>query len=177
MKRNLPLAQVYRLLEPGPVILVTTAQKGKPNVMTLSWQTMMEFEPPLIGCILSNRNYSFKALKTTGECVLNIPAASLAKTVVGCGNTTGARVDKFKKFKLTPLPAAEVKAPLVKECFANLECKVVDARLVNQYNLFILEVVKAWIDPAQKNAKTLHHQGKGLFAVDGKRLKLPSKMK
>ena len=144
--------------------------------MTMSWQTMMEFEPPLVGCVISGRNYSFDALTATKECVLNIPSMELAKQVVGVGNCSGSKVDKFKKFKLTPLPAAQVKPPLIAECFANLECKVVDTRMVNKYNFFVLEVVKAWSDPAQKNPRTLHHQGKGVFVVDGDTLKLPSRM-
>jgi flavin reductase (DIM6/NTAB) family NADH-FMN oxidoreductase RutF len=85
-------------------------------------------------------------------------------------------VDKFERFGLTPLPAQRVASPLVAECFANLECKVADTHLVNKYNLFVLEVIKAWIDPAQKNPKTIHHRGYGRFAVDGKMIKLKSKM-
>ena len=63
------------------------------------------------------------------------------------------------------------------ECFANLECKVIDSRLVNRYDLFILEVVKAWADPKQKNAKTIHHHGYGSFVVDGETITLKSKMR
>jgi len=176
-KRTLPLSRVYRLLEPGPVVLVTTAHKSRANIMTLSWHTMMEFEPPLVGCVISGRNHSFDALRITKECVLNIPAANLAKQVVGVGNCSGSKVDKFKKFKLTPLPASQVAPPLIAECYANLECRVADTRMVNKYNFFVLEVVKAWIDPSMKNPHTLHHCGKGVFMVAGKTIKLPSKMK
>jgi flavin reductase (DIM6/NTAB) family NADH-FMN oxidoreductase RutF len=175
-KKSFPLSRVYRLLEPGPVVLVTTAHKGKPNIMTMSWHTMMEFEPPLVGCVISGRNYSFDALRKTKECVLNIPTVELAKQVVGIGNCSGSQVDKFKKFKLTAMPASQVAAPLIGECYANLECKVVDTRMMNKYNFFVLEVVKAWIDPVQKNPRTLHHQGKGVFMLAGDTIKLPSKM-
>ncbi|MDD5470983.1 MAG: flavin reductase family protein [Sideroxydans sp.] len=175
-KKNFPLPNVYRLLEPGPVVLVTTAHKGKANIMTMSWLTMMEFVPPLVGCVISGRNYSFEALTRNGECVLNIPTVELAKQVVKVGNCTGSKLDKFNKFKLTPSPASKVAPPLIAECFANLECKVVDRRMVNKYNFFVLEVVKAWIDPARKEPRTLHHQGKGVFVVDGDRIKLPSRM-
>ncbi len=176
-KKTYPLAQVYRLLEPGPVVMVTTAHKGKANVMTMSWLTMMEFVPPLVGCVLSGRNYSFEALTATKECVLNIPSVELGRKVVGVGNCSGKKVDKFRKFDLTPVSASNVTPPLIAECFANLECRVADTRMVNKYNFFVLEVVKAWIDPSMKNPRTLHHQGKGVFAVDGKIIKLPSKMK
>jgi flavin reductase (DIM6/NTAB) family NADH-FMN oxidoreductase RutF len=86
-------------------------------------------------------------------------------------------VDKFKVFGLTPLAGAEVKAPLIDECFANFECRVVDTRLVTAYNFFILEVVKAWISRSKKRPRTLHHEGRGVFMVAGKRIRLPSRKK
>ena len=172
--KNLPLAKVYQLLEPGPVVLLTTARKGRANIMTLSWQTMVEFEPPLVACVVSNANWSFAALRATRECVIAIPAVKLAHKVVGIGNCSGRDVDKFERFGLTASPAERVTPPLVAECFANLECKVADTRLVNKFNLFILEVVKAWTDPAQKHPKTIHHQGYGRFAVDGETINLKS---
>ena len=176
-KRAFPLSKVYGLLEPGPVVLLTTARSGKANIMTMSWHTMIEFEPPLVGCVVSNRNFSFEALKATRQCVINIPAVDLAHKVVGCGNSSGRRVDKFKSFGLTPLPASSVEAPLIDECHANLECRVVDTRMVNRYNLFVLGVVKAWVDPTRKDARTLHHRGWGAFMVAGETIKLPSTMR
>ena len=176
-KKSFPLSKVYGLLEPGPVVLVTTAGKERANIMTQSWHTMMEFEPPLVGCVISNRNYTFDILKATGECVINIPTVELAEKVVGCGNTSGRSIDKFNDFGLTPVAASCVTAPLIDECYANLECKVADMRLVAKYNFFILEVLKAWIDPSMKQPRTIHHLGKGAFMVAGGTIKLPSKMK
>ncbi len=176
-KRTLPLSQVYRLLEPGPVVLVTTSKNGKADVMTMSWHMMIDFEPPLVGCVISNRNYTFNILKDTRECALNIPTVELASQVVAVGNCSGRSVDKFKKFQLTQEMASLVNAPLISECYANLECKVVDMKMAVKYNIFILEVLKAWITPSRKRQRTLHHCGEGLFTVDGKVIKLPSKMK
>ncbi|HEY5216936.1 MAG TPA: flavin reductase family protein [Pseudolabrys sp.] len=175
--RPLPLAKAYQLLEPGPVVLLTTARKGRVNVMTMSWHMMVEFEPPLVGCVVSSANHSFASLRATGECVIAIPARKLAAKVVKIGNSSGRELDKFAAFGLTPLPAEQVAPPLVAECFANLECKVVDRRMVNRYNLFILEVLKAWVDPAQKHPKTIHHHGYGKFVVDGPTITLKSKMR
>lgn len=177
MMRDLPLSKVYQLLEPGPVVLLTTSRKGHANVMTMSWHMMVEFEPPLVACVFSSANYSFPALRATGECVIAIPAVKLADKVVGVGNCSGRDVDKFAEFGLTPIPAKKVAPPLVAECFANLECETADTRLVTSHNLFILEVLKAWKDPAQKNPKTIHHHGYGTFVVDGKTIKLKSKMR
>lgn len=175
--KTLPLSKVYQLIEPGPVVLLTTAHKDRANVMTMSWHMMVEFEPPRIACIVSNRNHSFAALRATKECVIAVPASKLAAKVVKVGNATGAHLDKFKAFGLTALPAARVKAPLVGECFANLECRVIDTRFVEPYGLFILEVVKAWRDPAQKDPKTVHHRGYGVFAVDGRIVRFKSAKK
>jgi flavin reductase (DIM6/NTAB) family NADH-FMN oxidoreductase RutF len=173
-KKTFPLSEVYRLLEPGPVVLVTTVRGGRANVMPMSWHTMLEFAPPLVGCVVSDRNHSFAALKATKECVINIPTVELAKKVVACGNASGLEVDKFKAFGLTPVPASCVQPPLIAECYASLECKVVDGKLISQYNFFILEVVAAWIDPARKRPRTIHHQGEGEFMVAGRTLHLPS---
>src|SRR5271166_1100526 len=161
-KKAYPLGKVYGLLEPGPVVLLTTHGKGRSNMMTLSWHMMMDFEPPLVGCIVSNRNYTFEVLRETRECVINIPTAELAKKVVACGNVSGRRVDKFRKFQLTAEPGESVKAPLIAECYANLECRVVDTRMAEGYCMFVLEVVKAWVDPAMKWPRTIHHKGKGV---------------
>jgi len=143
----------------------------------MSWHTMMEFEPPLVGCVISNRNHSFRMLKATRECVINIPTVELAAQVAGCGNTSGRKRDKFEAFGLTPVAAARVKAPLIEECYASLECRVVDEKLVSRYCFFILEVLKAWIDTSRKDPRTMHHLGRGAFMVAGGTIKLPSKMK
>jgi flavin reductase (DIM6/NTAB) family NADH-FMN oxidoreductase RutF len=172
--RDLPLPKVYQLLEPGPVVLLTTAHKGRANVMTMSWHMTVVFTPPLVACVVSSANYSFAALRASGECVIAIPDLGLASIVVKIGNSSGRDTDKFEASGLTAVPAALVASPLIAECFANLECRVAETRLVNKYNLFILEVVKAWIDPAKKSPKTIHHQGYGRFAVDGEIIELAS---
>ena len=176
-KKSLPLSRVYQLLEPGPVVLLTTVDEKRPNVMTMSWHMMIDFEPPLVACVVSDRDYTFDILGKTRECVINIPTVELGRQVTGCGNTSGRNIDKFRKFSLTKSAASQVRAPLIDECFANLECRVVDTGMVKKYNIFILEVIKAWIDRSKKNPQTIHHRGKGNFMVAGRTIKLPSKMK
>jgi flavin reductase (DIM6/NTAB) family NADH-FMN oxidoreductase RutF len=175
--RQFPLSKVYQLIEPGPVVLLATAHKGRANIMAMSWHMMVDFEPPLIACMVSEADYSFAALRATGECVIAIPSVGLAEKMVQVGNSSGRDIDKLAAFGLTPAPAMRVGAPLVAECFANLECKVTDARLVNKYDLFVLEVLTAWTDPKQKEPKTIHHHGYGRFVVDGETIKLKSKMR
>lgn len=174
--RKYPLSKVYQLLEPGPVVLLATSRKGRPNVMAMSWHMMVDFMPPLVACVVSSAGYSFSTLKSSKECVIAIPGAELAPQVVAAGNSSGIDTDKFADLGLTAVAARHVAAPLIKECFANLECRVTDTCLVNRYNLFILEVVAAWTDPKRMPAKTIHHQGFGTFAVDGRLISLPSGM-
>jgi flavin reductase (DIM6/NTAB) family NADH-FMN oxidoreductase RutF len=176
MMKEIPLSKAFHLVEPGPVVLVTTVHKGCPNIMTLSWHMVMEFEPPLIGCVIGPWDHSFTALRATGECVLAIPTVDLASKVVEIGNCSGQDVEKFEAFGLTPVPAKEVAPPLIAECLGNLECRVADTTLVGKHSLFILEVVKAWTDPECKERRTIHHNGDGTFVVDGGTINLQEKM-
>jgi flavin reductase (DIM6/NTAB) family NADH-FMN oxidoreductase RutF len=145
--------------------------------MAMSWHTMMEFEPPLVGCVISGSHLTWDRLRSSRECVIAVPTVELARTVVGCGNASGRTTDKFARFGLTPLPASKVGAPLVAECWANLECELADDALARSYNFVVLEVVAAWIDPARKLPRTLHHRGRGEFAVDGRLLRLRTRVK
>lgn len=176
-RRSLPLSEVYRLLEPGPVVLLSTAHKGRRDVMAMSWHMMIEFEPPLVGCIVSNRHFSYDLLRRSGECAINIPEAGLLAATVACGNRSGRGFDKFEKFGLTPLPARRVGAPLVAECPVNLECRVAERRLVRKYCLFVLEVVQAWRATGSKRLRTFHHLGRGEFMIAGRIRRVPSRAK
>jgi flavin reductase (DIM6/NTAB) family NADH-FMN oxidoreductase RutF len=167
-KIDLPLARVRRYLETGPIVLVSSKWKGKTNIMTMGWHTMMEFTPALVGCVIAETNHSFQMIRESGECVINLPAAKMIDTVVRIGNCTGTEVDKFKEFGLTPVAAKKVSAPLVRECHANFECRVHDDSLVKKYNFFIFEVVKTHAAASPKYPETIHYTGDGVFMLAGK---------
>lgn len=174
--KELPVSQAYRLLEPGPIVFVTTSQNGKPNIMTMGFHMMIQHDPPLIGCIIGPWDHSYSALRATGECVIAIPTVDLAEKVVDIGNCSGEAVEKFERFGLTPQPARDVAAPLIKECIANIECRVTDTRLVDEYSMFILEAYRIRVDADRKERRTLHHRGDGSFTVDGDVLDLRERM-
>ena len=176
MKRRYPLSKVYSLLEPGPVVLVSSADEGRNNVMAMSWHTMIDFEPPLVGCVIGGQSLTSGMIKTSKECAINIPTLELAAKTVACGNVSGRTVDKFSRFGLTQEKASLVKAPLIKECYASLECRLRDASLAGKYDLLIFEVVRAWVDTAVKAPKTLHHRGGEAFMAAGRTLRIRSKM-
>lgn len=167
-KKDFRVSDIRQLLEPGPVVLVSSAWKGKNNVMTMGWHTVMEYSPSLIGCVIAEDNVSFEMIRNSRQCVINVPTVDLVDKVVGIGNCSGDEVDKFNRFCLTPVAGAKVGAPLIEECFASLECVIADARLVKVYNFFILEVLKAHVATAPKFPRTLHYRGKGTFITSGR---------
>jgi flavin reductase (DIM6/NTAB) family NADH-FMN oxidoreductase RutF len=165
--RKMQISKAFTLIESGPVVLVTTFDGKKNNIMTISWTMVVDFTP-MFAITTGPWNYSFAALSKTKECVIAIPTANMLDKVVGVGTCSGSDTDKFEKFMLTPVKGKHVKAPLIKECIANIECKVVD--IVKEHNIIILEGVAAYFDDSRKEKRTVHAVGDGTFIVDGRKL-------
>lgn len=165
--RKMKLSRVFTLIESEPVVLVTTFDGNRNNIMTISWTMVLDFAP-VFAITTGAWNHSFAALQGTRECVIAIPTVDPLDRVIGIGTCSGTDIDKFAEFKLTALPGKLVKAPLIKECLANIECRVVD--LVDRHNIVVLQAVGAYSDPARKEKRMLHAVGDGTFIVDGRRL-------
>jgi flavin reductase (DIM6/NTAB) family NADH-FMN oxidoreductase RutF len=165
--RTLPLAKAFTLMEPGPVVLVTTNDGHKDNVMTITWTMVLDFSASF-AITTGPWNHSFEALRRTKECVVAIPTVDMIDTVVGVGMCSGSDTDKFAQFPLTRAKAKKIRAPLIKECLANIECRVAD--IIAPYNIVVLEGLAAYIDAARKERRTLHAVGDGTFITDGRRL-------
>lgn len=163
----LPLSKAFTLLEPGPVVLVTTHDGRNANIMTITWTMVRGFSAEF-AMTTGPWNHSYEALCRSKECVLAIPAADMIDTAVGIGTCSGRGTDKFAKFGLTPLPAQHVRAPLIAECLANIECRVVD--VIEPYSIVLLEGVAAYFDDARTEKRMLHAVGDGTFVVDGRRI-------
>jgi flavin reductase (DIM6/NTAB) family NADH-FMN oxidoreductase RutF len=176
-KQDFPVDGIRRYLEPGPIVLVSSSYKGEQNIMTMGWYTLMQFSPSLIGCFIVGYNHSHELIRKSGECVINLPTKDLLQEVIGIGNCHGQSVDKFEKFSLTSLPATHVKAPLIKECYANFECRIYDKRLLSDYSFFILEVVKAHVPETPKYPQTVHYTGDGVFMISGEHVGFPEKFR
>ena len=165
--KQLQLSRAFTLMESGPVVLVTTNDGRKNNIMTISWTMVLDFTPAF-AITTGEWNYSFAALSKTKGCVIAIPTVDMLDKVIGIGTCSGADTDKFSRFKLTPVKGRMVRAPLIKECLANIECKVVD--IVKKHNIVVLEAVAAYFDTARKEKRTVHAVGDGTFIVDGRKL-------
>ncbi|WP_041583650.1 flavin reductase family protein [Bdellovibrio bacteriovorus] len=172
--KKMDLRKAFTLIEPGPVTLVTTSAGGTNNVMTISWTMAVDFTPKL-AITTGPWNFSYKALTKSRECVIAIPTVDLLDKVVGVGTCSGKDTDKFDTFRLTPIKGKYVEAPLIKECVANIECKVVD--IIKKHDIVVLEGVAAYFDTSRKEKRTLHAVGDGTFVVDGRTLDRKKQMR
>jgi flavin reductase (DIM6/NTAB) family NADH-FMN oxidoreductase RutF len=165
--KSLPLEKAFTLIEPGPVTLVTTHDGQKDNVMTITWTMVLGFSAEF-GITTGPWNHSYAALRDTRECVISIPAVDLIDAAIGVGTCSGADTNKFEKFSFTRVRAKHVQAPLIAECLANIECRVVD--IIDRHNIVVLKGVAAYFDDARKEKRMIHAVGDGTFIVDGRRL-------
>ncbi|HNQ65781.1 MAG TPA: flavin reductase family protein [Smithella sp.] len=165
--KKMQMDKAFTLMESGPVVLITTNDGKKNNIMTISWTMVVDFTP-VFAITTGSWNYSFAALQKTKECVIAIPTVDMLDKVVGVGTCSGSDTDKFEKFMLTPVKGKHVKAPLIKECLANIECKVAD--IVRKHNIIVLDAMAAYIDDKRKEKRALHAVGDGTFIVDGRKM-------
>jgi flavin reductase (DIM6/NTAB) family NADH-FMN oxidoreductase RutF len=165
--RKIPLSKAFTLMEPGPVVLVTTHDGARANIMTISWTLVMDFTP-VFAITTGAWNHSFAALRKTRECVIAIPTVDLLDKVVGIGTCSGTDTDKFAKFGFTAVPARHVKPPRIRECLANIECRVTD--ILPKHDLVVLQGVAAYVDTTRKERRMLHAVGDGTFIADGRKL-------
>jgi flavin reductase (DIM6/NTAB) family NADH-FMN oxidoreductase RutF len=164
-KLPFPVCDTRHFLEPGPVVLISSAWKGETNIMTCGWHMMMEYT--LVGAYIWDANHSQSLIRKSKECVINIPTVDIASTVVRIGNCSGRDVDKFAKFKLTKEAGKAVSAPLIAECYANIECRLADDRFIDEYELFVFAVVAARAATRPKFLCTIHYRGDGEFMISG----------
>ena len=171
-KGNIERAFTY--LESGAVLLVTTHDKKQDNVMTISWQMVMDFTPR-IAISTGNWNESFESILRTKQCTLCVPAVDMLEKVVGIGTVHGSECDKFTNFRLKKQAPVKVKAPIIADCLAALECKLED--YVEKHGLLILKGVQLWENPLKKERRVIHANGDGTFFADGEFYNLRDKMR
>ena len=160
--------KVYGYFEQGSTILVITRDSARANLMAASYHMMLD-ESGIIAVGIGAWDHSYETLLKTKECVLAIPAAGLLETTVKIGNCSGRDTDKFKKFGLTAVPAVSVKPPLLGEALINTECAFVDDDITKRYNAVVLRIKKAWLNTAITDRRLFHHNGNGIFTIDGEK--------
>ncbi len=161
---SLSLNKVFTLLESGPVVLLSTCDEGRNNVMPITWTMVLGFDASF-AISTGAWNYSYRALEKTRECVLNIPTVDMLDTVIALGMCSGEDTDKFAAFNLTPQKAKHVRAPLVGECIGAIECRVVD--IIERHSILVLEGLAGWCDESRAEKRVIHGVGDGMFRADG----------
>lgn len=135
----------------------------KSNIIAVSFCMPVSKEPPLIACAIGRRTYSYKLIESAKELIVNVPPKELKDKIYYCGFNSGYQVDKFKETGLTPRPARKVKAPIVDECVAHMECKVRQEIETGDKILFIGEVIEAYADEALLKGERKVEYAKGDF--------------
>jgi len=175
VKVEVPLEEAYRLINPGCVVLVTSAYRDRANVMTLAWQSPLSRRPPLVGISVAQTHFTAELITASEEFALNIPGAGLFKQVQRCGKVSGREKDKFKEAGLTPAGAKKIRAPLIAECLGHLECGVVDRHKTGDHFFFVGEVLTAsaesdfFSERWHEAAELIHHLGGKWFYFSGRR--------
>lgn len=145
---------VLGLVAPRPVVLVTSAdENGKPNIITVGAVAGASHDPPMLSIAIRQDRYSHELIAGTGEYVINIPTVNMVKAAVVCGRLTGRKADKFKEANLTPVKADLVGAPLIGECPANIECKVVGKIKPGTHTIFVGQVIATHVEEGVFNGK------------------------
>jgi flavin reductase (DIM6/NTAB) family NADH-FMN oxidoreductase RutF len=165
--KEIPLTSVHSIIGASPVIMVATSDGTKNDVMTMSWFTMNDFNPPLVTIVMGDDHLSHDYLVKSRDCVIAVPGVDLMETALAVGSCTGRDVDKFAKYPITPVKAAEITAPLLEECLYNFECRIENDSLAGKYGLFVLKVVKAWSNPERKEQRYFNYRGNGVFSIPG----------
>ena len=167
--------KVYRYFEQGSTILVITHDGKRANLMPASYHMMLD-ESGITAIGIGAWAYSYKTLLKTKECVLAIPPVSLLEMTVKAGNCSGGDTDKFQMFGLTTLPAKTVKPPLLSAALINAECALIDDDITERYNILILQIQKAWRNEQITDKRLFHHNGNGIFTIDGEKKDLGNLM-
>ena len=180
-KVNVDFSSAYRLLHPMHTVLVSCVGKnGEPNVLPLAWAMPTSRDPALVAISVGLNRYSHGLIEETSEFVVNLPTVDIIKETLACGRTSGRDHDKFSETGLTPIPARKVKAPIVKECIAHLECKLHSKIKTGDHTIFVGEILKAYADRDVftdkydlDKARMLYHLGGNVFATLAPRLYTP----
>lgn len=171
------LDRATQLIGHGPVTLVTSAHQGRTNVMAAAWVMPYEFVPPRLALVLDKSTFTRELVEASGEVGIQVPTQRMVDGVYTAGQLSGRTEDKFAACGFDTFAAREIAAPMVSGCAAWLECRLIrDA--VERFDLFLIEVVAAYADPAvyrdnrwigqdDASRRTLHYVAGGQFFVTG----------
>lgn len=180
MRRSVPLNMAYRLLGPGPVILVSSVFDGRAGVTPIAWNMPVSDDPPIVALEVWHKHFIYKAILQTKDFVINIPSSDMAEVVRKLGSVSGAKVDKFEEFSIAKEASKKIRSPRVKSAIGILECRLRrDNHMLKKYNIVLGDVVYAEADgrvfsdrwmPEKAGPRVIHHLGGKIFSVPANRV-------
>lgn len=157
MVESVPVSRCHRLLHPYNTFLVTCCDaQGKPNIVTIAWLIPLSVQPALLGMALRPTRHSYALIRTTGEFVVNVAPYEIARQALFCGRRSGRDLDKFAASGLTARPAQRVRPPVIEECVAYLECRLVEEVAAGDHQLLIAEVLTASVQPGTLDSEGMY---------------------
>ncbi|MBP7055406.1 MAG: flavin reductase family protein [Candidatus Omnitrophica bacterium] len=175
MRKAVSLDMAYRLLGPGPVVLVSSLYNGRPAITPIAWHMPFSDDPPIVALEIWKDHFIHKAILQTGDFVINIPSSDMAGVVCKLGSISGAKVDKIKEFGIKEEASKEIKSPRLSDAIGILECKLHrDDNLLANYSVIVGDVVYAEAEediftdrwhPERSGPKIMHHLGGKIFSV------------
>ena len=179
MRRTLEVTEAHRLLNGGPVALVTTRWRKQTDVMPAIWTTPLAHKPPLIGVVAHPSRHTHEMIRFSEQFALNFPARDLMNHAQYFGVVSGREVEKLDLSKLPTFRASKVDAPLIEGCIAHIECGLEDALRLGDHTLFVGRVLavqaesdsfdETWL-VGEPEYRPLHYLGLDRYAVLGERL-------
>lgn len=180
MRKPIPLEVAYRLINPGPLVLVSSLSGKRAGLTPIAWHMPVSDDPPIIALTIWEGHFIHKAILETGDFVINIPSSAMAETVRKLGSVSGKKIDKFKKYGLAKKAAQKVKSPRLKSAIAVIECKLRrDEALRKKYNIILGDVVYAEADrsvftdrwlPEKSGPRIMQHLGGKVFSMPDRRI-------
>lgn len=180
MRKAVPLTTAYRLINPGPLVLVSSLFNNRPGITPIAWHMPVSDDPPIVALEIWEGHYIYKAILQTGDFVINIPSVGMAPVIRKLGSISGAKADKFKKYGLAKEPGKKVKSPRLKSAIGIIECRLRrDKAILKKYNIVLGDVVHAEAEekiftdrwcPERKGARILQHLGGNVFSAPEKRI-------
>lgn len=145
------------LIAPIPPVMVSCGSAEKPNVLTIAWTGIINTIPPKTYISVRPKRHSYNLIKESGEFVINLTTADLVRAADYCGVYTGAKVNKFEKCALTPIPSEEVSCPSIAESPLCLECRVTDVIPLGTHDMFLADIVSVSVDESLIDEKGALH--------------------
>ena len=134
------------LTAPLPAVLVSVGNMNESNILTIGWTGILSTHPARTYISVRPSRYSYKLLRDSGEFVIGLTSAKMARAVDYAGVYTGAKVDKISLLGLTKCESREVSAPTIAECPMSLECRVVEIIPMGSHDVFIADILSVSCD-------------------------------